>query len=62
MAIFSEFWNFTILSSGKKKCAKHMGPIKNCPTDLDGQKAVLGTTIPHNSENKKKSHVDFMSG
>ena len=40
-----------------------MGPIKkNCPTDPEGQKAVLGTTIPHNSQNQKKSHMDLMSG
>ena len=47
----------------RKKCAEHMGPIKKiAPTDPEGQKAVSGTTIPHNSENQKKSHMDLMSG
>ena len=42
MAIFSEFWNFTILSNGEKKCAEYMGPIKKLPNRSGGAKSSFG--------------------
>ena len=46
----------------RKNCAEHMGPIKKSPTGPEGQKTVFGSTMHHNSENKKKSHMGRMSG
>ena len=62
MTIFSEFWNLPFWAMAKKVWWAYGAHKKNCPTDPEGQKAVFGTTIPHNSENQKKSHMDRMSG
>ena len=47
MTIFSEFWNFTILSNGEKKCDEHMGPIKKIAQQIRrGKKQFWGLLYP----------------